>query len=115
MKVTDVRFTKFKKEGGNTLGVASVTFDGELVVNNISVINGKNGRFLSFPQRKGKDKDGSDKYYDIVFPLSAEKRTEITDAVLAKVEESETPVTPDPAPVAAFEEPALEEDPFGAW
>ena len=113
MKVTDVKFYKSKK-GGNTVGIASITFDSEFVVDNIAVIEGKNGRFISFPKRKGKDKNGSEKYFDVAFPISAEKRKEITDVVLAKVEESETPATPDPAPAAASGEPAPEEeDPFG--
>ena len=115
MEITEVRFFKSKREG-NTVGIASVTFDNEFVVDNITVINGKKRRFISFPKRKGKDKDGSEKYFDVAYPLSAEKRKEITDAVLAKAEESEKPVTPDPAPAAESEESVPEEeDPFGEW
>lgn len=113
MKITEVRYHAFNNPESKTLGSASVTIDGELVVSNISVVKGKNGPFISFPQRKGKDKDGKEKYFDIVYPLSAEVRKTITDAVLAEAntggeENTSTPETPN-------EGSAAEDDLFPGW
>ena len=53
---------------------------GVFAVNNLRVLEGSKGTFVSMPQTKGKD----DKYYDICFPTTKEMRKEISDAVLSK-------------------------------
>lgn len=80
MDITEVKIRKY--ENNATRAFASVTFDDCLVVTGITVIEGQKGLFVSMPQTKGKDADGKDKYFDIVFPTSKEGRQAITDAVL---------------------------------
>lgn len=48
-------------EGGSVS--FDLTIDGWLTIYNMRVVEGKNGDFISFPQRKGKD----DKYYSYVW------------------------------------------------
>lgn len=50
-----------------------------LTIYNCRIVAGRNGNFISFPSRKGKD----GKYYGLVFlKLSDEEQTEIIDAVM---------------------------------
>ena len=82
MKVSEVRIIPVKSGNGSTKAYASINLDGVFAVNDIRVVEGKKGLFISLPNRKGKDKDGNEKYYDIAFPTTAELRKEISDAVL---------------------------------
>lgn len=80
MQITDVRIKKLDRDG-NLKAFASVTFDGQLVVDSIAVIKGPEGLFIGMPSRKV-----GDEYKDICFPLSKEFRQEISDAVISKYE-----------------------------
>lgn len=77
MNITEVRITKLNGES-KTKAFANITFDGSFVVSGVSVIEGKNGLFVSMPQTIGKDK----KYYDTCYPLNKEFRQTISDRVL---------------------------------
>lgn len=81
MEITEVRIKKYEGEG-KTVAFASVTFDEALVVKDMRVINGSEGLFVTFPQKKS-----GDKYHDIVFPLNKEFRSKVQDAVLVKYNE----------------------------
>lgn len=76
MVVTEVRIKKY--ENNNVKGFATITLDKALVVSGLTILNGKNGLFVSMPQNKGTD----GKYHDAVFPLSKELRAEISKSVL---------------------------------
>lgn len=81
MQITDVRIRRIDND--TTLkGEAAVTIGGDLAIHGIKIVEGKNGLFLSMPNRKGKDKDGNDKYFDIVHPTTSEARKQINDMVL---------------------------------
>lgn len=111
MKVTKVRIMPVKSGNGSAKAYASITLDDVFAVNDIRIVEGKNGLFVAFPNRKGKDKDGNEKYYDICNPTTAELRKEINDAVMAKY--NETVSQPQTQPNAgAASQPADEEDPF---
>lgn len=77
MKITDVRITKL--EGEKLKGFASITFDDCFVVKGVKIMLGSNGLFISMPSMKGKDNE----YHDICFPITADTRKEIQDAVLS--------------------------------
>lgn len=62
----DVRF--FKVADGRM--PFNMTIFKEIAVKGCAVVDGKNGLFVSMPSYKGKD----GKYYDYVFPVSAETR-----------------------------------------
>jgi len=76
LKITDVRIRL--KDEEKLKGIASITFDECFVVHDIKVINGKDGLFVSMPNRK--NADGSHK--DIAHPIVTETRNMIKDAVL---------------------------------
>ena len=77
MDVTDVRIRKIDYEG-KMKAVASVTFDGEFVVHDIKVIDGRNGLFIAMPSKKMGEGD----FRDIAHPLTSETRNKIKEAIL---------------------------------
>ena len=76
MKITDIKIRKTFTEGPMK-AIASVTFDHQLVVHDIKVINAREKYFIVMPSRKNPD----DTYRDIVHPINAEFRALIEDAV----------------------------------
>lgn len=68
--------------GKSLLATASVTLGGCFAVCGIQVREGKNGVFVSMPQRK----DANGKYHDVCFPTTAEMRQAINAAVLGEYE-----------------------------
>ena len=77
MDITDVRIRKIDDEG-KMKAVASVTFDGEFVVHDIKVIDGRNGLFIAMPSKKMGEGD----FRDIAHPLTSETRNKIKEAIL---------------------------------
>ena len=76
VKVHPVRDSK------SLLATASVIIGGCFAVRGIQVRDGKNGVFVSMPQRK----DAKGEYRDICFPTTAEMRQAINVAVLGEYE-----------------------------
>ena len=66
----------------NLLATASVTLGGCFAVRGIQIRDGKNGTFVSMPQRK----DAKGEYHDICFRTTAEMRQAINAAVLGEYE-----------------------------
>ena len=77
MKITDVRIRKAGFDG-KMKAVVSVTFDDEIVVHDIKVIEGKNGLFIAMPSRKMSNGE----YVDIAHPLNSESRESLQNAIL---------------------------------
>ena len=69
----------------NLLATASVTLGGCFAVCGIQIRDGKNGAFVSMPQRK----DAKGEYHDICFPTTAEMRQAIQAAVLGEYERTQ--------------------------
>ena len=63
--------------------IVSVTFDGQLAVHDIKVINARDKYFIVMPSRKNPD----DTYRDIVHPINSHFRTSLEEAVLAAYEQ----------------------------
>lgn len=78
MNITEVKI--YKLTDSKTLALASITLDNEFVVSGLKVLNGKNGLWVAFPNRKNKDGE----YKDICFPITAEARQGIITTVLDK-------------------------------
>lgn len=70
------------RDNKRLLATASVTIGGCFAVRGIQVRDGKNGVFVSMPQRK----DAKGEYRDICFPTTAEMRQAINAAVLGEYE-----------------------------
>ncbi len=77
MEITDVRVRKMEKEG-KMKAVASVTFDDELVIHDIKVIEGEKGLFIAMPSKKVV----SGEYRDIAHPINAEMRARLQTKIL---------------------------------
>ena len=84
MNITDVRIRKVGEEG-KMKAIAYFTFDGEFVVHDIKVIEGRNVLFIAMPSRKMSDGD----FRDIAHPLLSETRNRIKDAILNAYENIE--------------------------
>ena len=70
------------RDNKSLLAMANVTIGGCFAVRGIQVREGKNGVFVSMPQRK----DAKGEYRDICFPATAEMRQAINAAVLGEYE-----------------------------
>ena len=77
MQITDIKVRKLFEEGPMK-AIVSVTFDGQLAVHDIKVINARDKFFIVMPSRKNPD----DTYRDIVHPINSAFRAELEDAVI---------------------------------
>ena len=80
--ITDVRVFPIE-DGKGILANVSVTFCGVFVVTGLKVIDGKKGAFVSMPQYKSRDGE----WKDSCFPITADFREELSDAVLDAYED----------------------------
>lgn len=76
MKITDIKIRKTFTEGPMK-AIVSVTFDHQLVVHDIKIINAKDKDFIVMPSRKNPDET----YRDIVHPINASFRAMLEEAV----------------------------------
>jgi stage V sporulation protein G len=83
MQITDIKVRKLF-EDGPMKAIVSVTFDGQLAVHDIKVINARDKFFIVMPSRKNPD----DTYRDIVHPINAQFRAMLEDAVVAAYEDA---------------------------
>ena len=83
MQITDVKVRKLFEEGPMK-AIVSVTFDGQLAVHDIKVINARDKFFIVMPSRKNPD----DTYRDIVHPINAHFRATLEASVIAAYEEA---------------------------
>ena len=76
--VFNVSVTPMDREGSHTKGLARMYIEDSFVVQNISVVEGKNGLFVSMPAYKNSRGD----YQDIAFPITKDFRSKLFEAVL---------------------------------
>ena len=81
MQITDVKVRKLFDEGPMR-AIVSATFDGQLAVHDIKIINAREKYFIVMPSRKNPD----DTYRDIVHPINAQFRGMLEDAVIRAYE-----------------------------
>lgn len=89
MPEVTVSVTPYEKEGSSMKALARVVLDDCFVINNVTILEGKSGNnFVAMPGYKTnqKDEQGKDIFRDICFPVTAEFRTKMFDAVLADYE-----------------------------
>ena len=82
MVITDIKIRKLFDDGPMK-AIVSVTFDSQLALHDVKVINVRERHFIVMPSRK--NPDGT--YRDIVHPINAEFRAELEKQVLAAYEE----------------------------
>ncbi len=78
MQITDIKVRKLFDEGPMK-AIVSVTFDGQLAVHDIKVINARDKFFIVMPSRKNPDET----YRDIVHPINAQFRSMLETEVIA--------------------------------
>ena len=78
MQITDIKVRKLFDEGPMK-AIVSVTFDGQLAVHDIKVINARDKFFIVMPSRKNPDET----YRDIVHPINAQFRNMLENEVIA--------------------------------
>ena len=81
MQITDVKVRKLFDEGPMK-AVVSVTFDGQLAVHDIKLINTHDKFFVVMPSKKNPDET----YRDIVHPINSQFRRMLEEAVIAAYE-----------------------------
>lgn len=81
MEITDIRIRRMTDEA-KMRAIVSVTFDDELVIHDIKVIQGYDKMFLAMPSRHL----ANGGYSDIAHPTKKELRDKIESAVLAEFE-----------------------------
>ena len=82
MQITDIKVRKLFNEGPMR-AIVSVTFDGQLAVHDVKVINARDKFFIVMPSRK--NPDGT--FRDIVHPINSEFRTVFEEKVIAAYHE----------------------------
>ena len=81
MTITDIKIRKMFSDGPMK-AIVSVTFDDQLAVHDIKVINARDKLFIVMPSRKNPDAT----YRDIVHPINAPFRSMLESSVLEAYE-----------------------------
>lgn len=79
-----VAVTPFAREGSNIRGLARIYLDDCFVVNNVSIIQGREREFVAMPSYlvKQNGKDGKPQYQDVCFPVTKKFREKLYDAIM---------------------------------
>lgn len=89
----EVSIYKTKKDVQKKTGIlanVSLTINDSIAIRDIVIKEGKKKEpWVLFPSRSYKDAKGDTQYKNIVFPITAEAREEIVEAVLEAFEEAE--------------------------
>ncbi|MBQ7125155.1 MAG: SpoVG family protein [Clostridia bacterium] len=106
MQITDIKIRKTFSGEGPMKAIVSVTFDNELALHDVKVINTKDKFFIVMPSRK--NPDGS--FRDIIHPINSDFRTRLEEQVinayfaeLKRIEEEGEDIASDDIPSASEE------------
>ena len=86
MKLTAVDIKKGPWD--KTLAMVSITFEGCFVVKSLKIVDGANGAFVSFPQRKTKNPEKE--WEDVAHPITKEFRDYLINEIMAKYNETDS-------------------------
>lgn len=82
MTITDIKVRKLFNDDGPMKAIVSVTFDHQLALHDIKIINARDKFFIVMPSRKNPDNT----YRDIVHPINAEFRAMLENALIEAYE-----------------------------
>jgi len=87
-----VTVTPYEREGSNIRGLARVYFDDSFIVNNVSILQGKEKLFVAMPSYKTKqvDEKGKAVYQDVCFPVTKEFREKLYAEIVSQYEQAKT-------------------------
>ncbi len=96
-----VKVTPYERENSNIKGLARIYLDDNFVINNVSVLQGKDDVFVAMPSFKTKqaDKDGKAVYQDICFPVTKEFRENLYGEIIETYKEEKAKAMDKPAPI----------------
>lgn len=99
--------TPFEREGSAIRGLARIFFEDSFIVNNVSVLSGKDTEFVAMPSYKTnqKDKEGRSVYQDVCYPITKEFREELYGNVLQQYREAKNKGVKEKVDEAKKEEP----------
>ena len=78
MTITDIKVRKVFCDNGPMKAIVSVTFDNQLALHDIKVINTRDRFFIVMPSRKNSDST----YRDIAHPINAEFRCILESSII---------------------------------
>lgn len=76
LNITEIRVKKINK--GDLLAAASICIDNCFIIREIKLLNGKNGRYISMPKRRVKNKDFKQ---DFSYPINEETRLQLLETI----------------------------------
>ena len=79
MKVTQVGVHPFRNSDRRVKAAAWVVLDGELRLNGLKLVEGRNGLFVSYPSEQRR---GTDQWFSLVNPTKPALQDEIKHAVI---------------------------------
>ena len=85
-----VTVTPFERDGSNIRGLARIYFDDSFIVNNVSILQGKDKVFVAMPSYKTKqtDEQGKAVYQDVCYPVTKEFREKLYDEIVSQYEKA---------------------------
>lgn len=96
-----VKVTPFEREGSNIKGLARIYLDDCFVINNVSVLQGKDNVFVAMPSYKTKQKDEQGKvvYQDVCYPVTKEFRENLYGEIIENYNEVKRKAMDKPVPM----------------
>lgn len=82
MKTNVTNLKLMENNTSNAKAHCSIVIENSVAINDIWIMEGKNGLFVSFPTRPYEDREGEVKYANVVVPISKEARKSLQDAIL---------------------------------
>ncbi|MCD1148009.1 septation regulator SpoVG [Peptoniphilus sp. KCTC 25270] len=82
MQITDIRIRKVNSDN-KMKAIVSVTFDDEIAIHDIKIIDGNGSPFIAMPSRKMPNGE----FRDIAHPINGEMRKRLEEAIFAKYNE----------------------------
>jgi len=85
-----VTVTPYEREGSNIRGLARIYFDDSFIVNNVSILQGKDKVFVAMPSYKTKqtDEQGKAVYQDVCYPVTKEFREKLYSEIVSQYEKA---------------------------
>lgn len=85
-----VTVTPYEREGSNIRGLVRVYFEDSFIVNNVSIIQGKDKVFVAMPAYKTKqvDEQGKAIYQDVAYPVTKEFREKLYTQIISDYEKA---------------------------
>lgn len=85
-----VTVTPYEREGSNIRGLARIYFNDSFIVNNVSILQGKDKVFVAMPSYKTKqvDEHGKAVYQDVCYPVTKDFREKLYSEIVSKYEKA---------------------------